>query len=310
MALSLFLAPVSSIYAQSTLATSDGLEISPALVEVSAVKGKSYKVDLKVRNVTKADLVFDSTVNDFGAKDETGAANIILDTNSDLPTSIKSWVSSIPTFNLSPGEVKSFKVDISVPTSAEPGGHYGVIRFAGRTLGAGANIGQVASAGTLILIRVDGKINELVDLASFDATKNGGNTSALFESGPLTFVTRFKNSGSVHEKPVGQIEVRDGFGNSIAVIPVNKDAGNVLPGSIRRFESPLDTGWMFGHYTADLSVGYGTTGQAIVRTISFWVIPYKIVLLSLVGLTTILYILRGTMKRYNKHIITQSRKKR
>ena len=310
MALGLFLAPASSIYAQSTPPLSDGLEISPALVEVGAAKGKSYTVELKVRNVTKSDLVFDSTVNDFGAKDETGAANIILDANSDLPTSVKSWVSKIPSFDLSAGEVKSFKVDILVPTNAEPGGHYGVIRFAGRSAGANTNIGQVASAGTLLLIRVDGKINELVDLASFDVTKNGGNTSSLFESGPLDFVTRFKNTGSVHEKPVGQIEVRDGFGHSIAVIPVNKDAGNVLPGSIRRFESPLNTGWMFGHYTADLSVGYGTTGQAIVRTISFWVIPYKLVLLALIGLATIIYILRGIIKRYNKHIITQSRKKR
>ena len=310
MALGLFLAPISSIYAQSASAAIDGLEISPALVEVGAVKAKSYSVELKVRNVTKSDLVFDSTVNDFGAKDETGAANIILDVNSDLPTSIKSWVSKIPSFDLNAGEIKSFKVDISVPASAEPGGHYGVIRFAGRSPGVSTNIGQVASAGTLLLIRVDGKINEQIDLASFDVTKNGGNTSALFESGPLDFVTRFKNTGSVHEKPVGQIEVRDGFGHTVAVVPLNKDAGNVLPGSIRRFESPLNTGWMFGHYTADLSAGYGTTGQAIVRTISFWVIPYKLVLLALVSVATLFYILRSIMRRYNKLIITQSHKKR
>ena len=308
LALGLFLAPVSTIYAQSNEATSDGLEIGPALVEVNATRGKSYTVELKVLNVTKSTLIFDSSVDDFGAKDESGAPGIILDVDSDLPTSIKTWVDAIPSFSLNANESKKFKVTIDVPSNAEPGGHYGVIRFAGRAPDADATIGQVASAGTLVLIRVDGTVTETLELDSFSATKSGGDAATTFESGPLVFVSRFKNTGTVHVKPVGQIEIRGGLTNTRTVIPVNKNGGNVLPNSIRRFESQLNTTWMFGRYTADISIAYGTTGQAIVKTISFWVIPYKLVLIALLVLITLIYVLRGLVKRYNTYIIKQAQK--
>lgn len=304
--LGLLLVPTNGVYAQSS-DTSNGLEISPALVEVNGDVAKSYTIDVKVHNVTKSILDFVGSVNDFGAKDETGQPSIILDSASDLPTSIKTWVGTVPSFQLNPGDSKSLKVTINIPRSAEPGGHYGVIRFSGKTPDGSAAVGQIASAGTLVLVRVSGNVKEKLDLTSFTASKDG-KSGALFENGPITFITRFTNSGSVHVKPIGQIEVRDGFGHSIATIPVNDAKGNILPASTRRFESTLNTSWLFGHYTADISIAYGTTGGAIVESISFWVIPFKLVLLSLVGLITIVYILRTLIKRYNRHIITQSHK--
>jgi hypothetical protein len=306
--LGLLLIPTNSIYAQSG-DTSNGLEISPALVEVNGDVAKSYTINVKVHNVTKSTLNFVGSVDDFGAKDETGQPSIILDTNNDLPTSIKSWVEVVPSFSLNAGDSKSLKVTIDIPRGAEPGGHYGVIRFTGKAPDDAATVGQVASAGTLILLRVSGNVKEKLDLVSFAASKDGKNGS-LFETGPLTFVTRFTNSGSVHVKPIGQIEIRDSFGHSVATLPVNDAKGNILPGSTRRFESALNKSWLFGHYTADISIAYGTTGGAIVESISFWVIPYKLVLLALFGLVTIIYVLRVAIKRYNTYIIAQSRKQR
>lgn len=308
MALGLLLTPAGTIYAQSNAPQSDGLAVSPALVEVNGAKGKTYSVDLTVQNVTNSTLTFDSSVDDFGAKDETGAPSILIDSAQDLPTSIKSWVSNIPSFTLSAQQIRKLTANITIPSSAEPGGHYGVIRFSGRTPESTSTLGQVASAGTLILIDVDGQAKESLQLASLDVTKSG-HSDAVFESGPLTFVSRFTNTGSVHVKPVGQIEVKDGFGKPIATLKVNDpEKGNVLPSSTRRFESTLDKQWLFGRYTADLSVGYGTTGQAITKTVSFWVIPYKLVGIALLLLITLIYVLRNVIKRYNKFIIASSNK--
>ncbi|MBC7459527.1 hypothetical protein H7200_02320 [Candidatus Saccharibacteria bacterium] len=308
LALCLLLAPSLPANAQST-ERSDGLEISPALVEVSADRGKSYVITITVRNVTNMPLTFDSSVDDFGAKDETGAPSILLESDKDLPTSIKTWIKSIPSFRLEANEKTTLNVTIFVPNDAEPGGHYGVIRFAGRTPGTNDAVGQIASAGTLILIDVEGEASEKLELSSLQITKNN-KAGSIFESGPLTFVSRFKNTGSVHLKPVGQIEIRDSFGNNVEVIKVNSDKGNVLPGSIRRFESPFNKSWMFGRYTADMTIAYGTTGQAVTNTISFWVIPYKIIAVALAVLLTLIYILINAVKRYNKHIITKSHKRK
>lgn len=295
----------SSVSAQAPSAA-NGLEISPALVEVKADKSKTYTIEIKVVNVTSSNLLFESFVDDFGAKDESGTPSILLEPNNEpLPTSIKTWVTQIPSFNLAPGQERKIQATINIPENAAPGGHYGVIRFSGnQDSGDSGNVNQIASAGTLVLINVSGQVKESLEIASFTPTKNN-QPSFFFETGPIIFLSRFTNTGSVHVKPMGQIEIKDSFGNPVGSLPVNEKGGNILPSSTRRFESTLDKTWMFGHYTADMSIAYGNTGQALVKTISFWVIPWKLVLAALAILVTLFYIFRVLIRRYNKHIIEQ-----
>ncbi|MDB5179631.1 MAG: exported protein of unknown function [Candidatus Saccharibacteria bacterium] len=299
----------SPTFAQSADAA-NGLQISPALVQLNGEAGKSYNVELKVLNVTGSDLSFKTAVNDFAAKDETGTPSILLDEAAPTPTSIQTWVTSIPDFSLKAHETKTIIAVITIPVSAEPGGHYGVIRFSGTspTLN-GTGVGLSASAGTLFLVRVAGTVTEKLTLATFEATANS-KQSALFEYGPITFVTRFQNTGNVHVQPTGTILIENIFKNKVASLDINSEKGNILPSSTRRFESTLNQKWLFGRYTATTTVGYGTQGQAIVETISFWVIPYKLILVGLAVLATLIYILRKAIKRYNKYIIAQSRKKK
>lgn len=288
----------------------NGLQISPALVQLNGEKGKSYTVELKVLNVTGSDLSFKSSVNDFAAKDETGTPSILLDETTPSPTSIQSWVSSIPSFTLKARETKTISAVIAIPNNAEPGGHYGVIRFSGTAPELnGTGVGLSASAGTLFLVRVAGDITEKLTLETFEATADN-KPSSLFEYGPITFLMRFNNTGNVHTQPKGTILVQDSFKNKVASLDVNSENGNILPSSIRRFESTLNQKWMFGRYTATISIGYGTKGQAIVETTSFWVIPYKLILIGLAVLLTAVYVLRIAIKRYNRYIIAQSRKKK
>lgn len=310
IALSVLLIPTSPASAQSADAAS-GLEISPALVEVNADKDNVYTIDIRVTNVTSSTLMFESFIDDFGAKNESGSPSILLEPSTEpLPTSIKTWASPIPSFTLAPGKAQGVKVTITIPANAQPGGHYGVIRFTGYEGTEGSQtVGQVASAGTLVLINVSGAVKESLELASFTPTKND-KPAFLFETGPIVFLSRFTNTGSVHVKPIGQIEVKDIFGNPVGTLPVNEAKGNVLPSSTRRFESDLDKTWMFGQYTADISIAYGTTGQAIVKTISFWVIPWKLVLVGILIVVTLIYVLRKLIKRYNRYVIEKDKKSR
>ncbi len=292
----------STSYAQQNT-SGNGLEISPALAELNAVRGSTYRININVTNVTENVLEFENFINDFGSKDETGTPRVILDeTPNTSELSIKKWVEKIPNFTLKPREKKMLVANITVPSNADPGGHYGVIRFSGTDKNApSSTVDLTASAGTLVLIKVDGEVNEKLNLATFQATKNG-KASSSFETGPITFVTRFENTGNTHVKPIGNIEVSDIFGNKVDTLKINSSEGNVLPSSTRRFEATLDKPWLFGKYTADIKVAYGTTGGAIVETITFWIIPYKILIVGLIGLITLLYILRSLIKRYNSYI--------
>ncbi len=282
---------------------SAGLEISPALVELNGEKGKTYTLKLRVHNVTNSDLAYDSSTNDFSAKDETGSPKVLLDTKLPDTASVKSWVKPIGRFTLRTQETRQLDVTITIPKSAEPGGHYGIVSFAGKdpqivSTGVGVNV----STGLLMLIRVDGAIKENLSLATLTAEQNGKRQD-FFETGPIMFVTRLQNEGNVHVKPAGTIEIRNMFGGVVATLPVNDKLSNVLPGSIRRFEANLNKDWMIGRYEANLTVGYGTTGQAIMGSTSFWVIPYRLLLAVLAILLTLGFIVRRLTKVYNRRII-------
>ncbi|CAN5413472.1 hypothetical protein BH10PAT4_BH10PAT4_1040 [soil metagenome] len=298
----------SNVNAQEAAAdAAQGIQVSPALAELNAERGKTYTLTLKVVNVTLTKLTYTTTVNDFNSKSETGAANVILDGSLPKTASVIDWVSVLSGFTLDTRESRTISAEITIPNDAEPGGHYGVIRFSGQAPElSGTGVGLSASTGMLLLIRVSGDIKESASLASF-YTANNGNQTSFFETSPIGFVTRIKNEGNIHVKPVGNIAIRDAFGNSVATVPVNDTKSNVLPGSIRRFDGEYKGGWMVGMYTADLTLGYGTTGQAITNTITFWVIPYKIILVGLLILITLVFIASRLIKVYNRHIITKAK---
>ncbi|MCX6728303.1 MAG: hypothetical protein NTV39_00835 [Candidatus Saccharibacteria bacterium] len=287
-----------------------GVQISPTLVELNASKGKTYSINLGVTNVTGTDLVYKTSVSDFGAAGETGSPHIFIDTKLTPASSVITWVDTAPQFSLDAHQSRTVTAQINVPANAEPGGHYGVIRFSGTAPKLDrTGVGLSASAGVLLLVRVDGLITEKADLASFYTSgSQSGKETSFFENGPAYFVVRIQNVGNIHVKPVGNIEVKDMFGGVVTNIPINKDKSNVLPKTIRRFDdAKVNKDWMIGRYTANLTLGYGSKGQAITGTISFWVIPYKIILIVLVILATVIYILRRIIKVYNKRIIEKAK---
>lgn len=304
--LSLFLAILGPLSVVVNAAdNAQGIQVSPALVELNVKRGETHIINLRAINVTDSELLYGVSVEDFVAAGETGAPRILEDSNLPDTASVKTWVSAESEFTLGSKKEKNVDVTVVVPNNAEVGGHYGVVRFSGSTPNIDTTgVGVTASTGVLLLIRVDGTITEKADLASFFTANNDGKQNSFFESGPINFAARIQNVGNVHVKPTGNIEVKDMFGNVVGSVPVNdaNPPSNVLPNSIRRFDVKLDTSWMFGMYTADLALGYGTTGQAITNTITFWVIPWKLILIVLLVIAVIIFVLKRMIKSYNKKI--------
>jgi hypothetical protein len=304
--LSLFIAIVSPLAIVAHAAdNAQGIQVSPALVELNVKRGETYTINLRAMNVTDGELLYGISIEDFVAAGETGAPRIVEDSNLPDTASVKTWVSSESEFTLGARKEKNVDVLVTVPSNAEVGGHYGVIRFSGSTPNIDTTgVGVTASTGVLLLIRVDGTITEKANLASFFTANNDGKQSSFFESGPINFAVRVQNTGNVHVKPTGNVEVKDMFGNVVGNVAVNNTTppSNVLPSSIRRFDVKLDTSWMFGMYTADLALGYGTTGQAITNTITFWVIPWKLIMIVLLAIAVVVFILKRMIKGYNKKI--------
>lgn len=308
-------APITSAAAPTRTPPNAGgqaLEIAPPILTLSANPGETLKTELNLRNISSGNLIVTAETNDFVAAGEDGTPKMILDDNgTDNPYSLKDWVLPIGKHLMVPRQIKKIPVTIVVPANASPGGHYGIIRFTGTAPELdGTGVSLSASLGSLVLLTVKGPVTEKLTIEEFSVTGNGKKT-AVFESAPLSFTERIKNTGNIHERPAGQVTVTNMFGKKLAVLAVNAPPRNILPASIRKFEQPLDSTVigdkkLFGRYTATLKLTYGATGTVIEDTITFWVIPYRLMGGAVVLLVGGFFLLRYLIRDYNRRIIQKA----
>lgn len=308
-------APTPAAPAPST-GSSQALEISPPVVNLSGDPGETVKTQISIRDVANTPLIVTGQVNDFRAKDESGNPDIILDSTEDNPYSMKSWYGPLSKLTLQPKKIENLTVTINIPKNAAPGGYYSTIRFTATAPGIDSSgVSLSASLGALVLMRVKGDAKEQMTVGEFGTYDNFGRPAWLFESQPVDFVLRVKNEGNLHEQPVGQATVKDMFGNNIGLVNINLERNNVLPASTRKFTGTLDNAvlgdrFLFGRYTADLVVSYGANGQKAITTVAFWVLPWKLIIVIVVGLIGGFFLLRFGLRRYNDYILSRSPRRR
>lgn len=301
--------------AQTPPAPGQALEIAPPVLNLTADPGQSIQANISIRDVSTSPLVVRGEVNDFTANGEDGTPKLLIEEGEVSPYSLKPWIAPIPQLSLKPRQIESLPVTIRVPADAAPGGYYAVVRFtASAPELEDTGVALSASVGTLILLRVNGDAKESISVEEFSVSKDGTKGS-VFDAAPVNFAARLRNDGTVHQQPVGQISVKDMFGNKIANVNMNLNQNNVLPGSIRRFDAPLDKAvigdrWLIGRYTADLTVTYGSANSKITSQVSFWIIPYKLIGMILLGLLLAFFLIRIGIRRYNDHIVGQTRGRR
>lgn len=310
-------APIPTALAQSAEPGSgQALEIGPPLINLSADPGETVTANISLRDISTTSLFVTGTFNDFVAGGEDGTPKILLEEDEVSPYSMKAWVEPITPLTLESREIKNLVLTINVPADAAPGGYYGVVRFTGTPPDLeGAGVSLAASLGSLVLLKVSGDAKESLAIEEFSVNKSGI-TGTIFEAAPLNFVERIKNDGNIHQQPSGLVTIKDMFGNVVATLGVNQPPRDVLPGSTRKFEQPLDQTVigdkvLFGYYTAELNINYGD-GESATSSTSFWVIPYTWIGIGILVLVGGFLGIRFLIKRYNNHIIkkaTGSRRK-
>lgn len=270
------------------------LEIAPPLVNLKADPGETVTADIKIRNIADEPLVVSSTINDFGSEGETGIPKIDVDQEERSPYSIIDWVNPLGELTLTPGEIEDLPVTINVPANASPGGYYGVVRFTARagTLDE-SGVALSASVGALIFLRVSGDATEGMEIVELFTSKDG-RKNWFFDSQPILFTQRIKNTGNVQQQPIGLMSVKDMFGRNIANLSFNSERRNVLPDSIRRFDAALDESnignrILFGLYTAQLTTTYSTNNSlSTTETVRFFVLPWRLILGVIAALAAVI----------------------
>lgn len=278
-----------AVCAQSTspkedLKIAQSLTMSPVTFELTADPGDMLANVIKITNPGSSSIGVKMESEDFAAVGEMGKVAVLDEENKTY--SLKKWIGVEPElFTLAPGEAKIINFTINVPADAEPGGHYASILSvvtADTRPDSGTAVAQ--KVGALVLLSVSGAVKEDLLIKEFSAPP-------FSEKGPVPFTIRFENIGSIHLRPIGFVSISDAWGKKLKDIAFPQK--NILPGAVRKLDAVWDKSFLFGKYHADLvgSYGNGMDSKSIDAALDFWVIPWKMLSIIMLGAFVLLYIL-------------------
>jgi hypothetical protein len=298
------------------------LTISPPSLEFNLDPGQTVTQRIKLYNDESKPLTVYSSTANFTAQGETGEPTFDL---SAAPSDLSAWITVADgPFTINSKDKIEVTATIAIPANAEPGGHYASIFFGPQpTAAAGDKQVNIKSLiGSLAIVRVSGDVRERAAIAVFALNR----TSTTLNRLPAEFFLRLNNSGNVHVRPAGTVTIKNLFGQTSAVLTVNENKGAVLPETTRKFEvawakaaTPAATGnffteigreWQnfgFGPYTAATDLTYGQGQQTLTSSLKFFILPWRLLLVVLIGLAIIIYLLIIGIRGYNRSIITHAR---
>lgn len=272
-----------------------GLSISPLTFEFTANPGDTLDNKIRIYNPTESIVAVKMEVEDFTVSGETG--QVLIEPAETETYSLAQWVQVSPEiFTLEPGEQKIVDFIITVPEGAEPGGHYGsVLATTAGAIGenfTGAGVAQ--KVGALVLLSVSGAVKENLQVKEFSAPE-------FSEYGPIKFLMRFQNTGTVHVRPKGFINITNWRGKKVADVEFPQK--NVIPGATRMADATWNAKMLFGKYTATLVGSYGVSNTPLEPyVISFWVVPWKILSAAGAVLLVLLIFFFFSRKRWGRAI--------
>jgi len=296
--------------------TNEGFNLvtSPLPINLQAAPGTTVSADIKVKNgATKTEKLKVSLMK-FSAYGEEGKPSLQDRAEGD---DYFDWVSFTPEiFDAPPNEWITVKMTIKLPLNSAFGYYYAAVFSRANAVKPSSTKENVLVGSTAVLVLVDAKVpgaKRTANISSFKASKR------FYEFLPADFTAKIHNSGNVHLVPTGNIFITRGR-KAVATLSMNSAAGNVLPNSNRIFSSAWKDGFpvyetkinngkvvldsndkpayslkwdltkitklKFGRYTAHLVMAYdnGTRDVPLEATVSFWVVPIRVIILTIVVL--------------------------
>jgi hypothetical protein len=271
-----------SAKAQSAL----GLTAIPPRLEISINPGQVISKEIKVRNESNVERFVTTSTKDFVVVNDLGTP-IEIDAKSTEQNrwAASNWLQVSETnLKLKPGETKSLILTIIAPDNATPGGHYAMVLHSPNNEAVLSETGStiLTNVGSLVYITVAGPTNQEARITEF----TGPNFQ---EYGPVNFRTTINNLSDIHIAPVGEITIKDWL-NQKTQLPL--ESINIFPYTNRTYENQLNRKWLFGRYQADLTAGYGSAGGVLTATLFFWIVPWRLIILTLVAIVLVAIIIK------------------
>ena len=274
--------------------------VGPGKTELTINRGESKTVEIIVSNRTGVDREFRFEVEDATGSTDASQAVMLLGDDTG-PNTLKDYI-RLPQviIELKHNERARIPVKVVIPPDAEPGGRYGSILVTtvtknpikNATPGTAPASAIISRIGTLFFITIPG--DTLIDgqLQSFKTLPDKN----VFAKGPINFQILFENKGNLHLNPYGEIRVSNFLSDEVGFVEL--DPWYALPHSLRSREVEWNREFLIGRYTATLALNRGYENKVDTASVTFWVLPWKVVASVFAGLFLFLFIMRFIIKNF------------
>lgn len=280
------------------------LQVTPSPIVETLQPGKTKTIELRVNNQGSKAEDLRAQLRTFSVNNGDGEVSL----GTSAPNEVVDWVEiQNPLFSVKPGEWYTQKITVNPPEDA--GFSYSFAIVINRANPPKPQPGQRAIEGsvavfTLLSVDKPGAKRQF-DVLEF-ASKH-----RVYEYLPSELSFKVKNTGNTIIQPLGNIFIQRNSNDStpISTIPLNDKRSYLLPGVTRELtanwsdgfpvfrtvtgpanvepERKLEWNWSdaskfrFGKYTAKMVAVYndGTRDVPISTEVSFWVIPWKLLLI-------------------------------
>ena len=252
-------------YSLAAFAQGLPVAIETTRIEITGYPGERVSSSFPFWNGTDEFLPVHLEAADFAPRDEEG--HVAVGAKIPESNSIKEWIHpELNDFAVAPTTEFDMRFRVDIPSTADPGTHYGVLLVSTAPVGKAGGAATQVKIGPIILVKVLGAVTEKLTLESLTVPR-------FVEEPPVAIEARFKNEGTVHEAPTGDIEVRNMFGTVVATGTLPER--NVLPGAVPKVEASVDEGLWLGRYTVLLHAHYGDSGTELDAKKVVWVVPWR-----------------------------------
>lgn len=283
------------------------LQVSPSPMVLVLKPGETSTHELKIRNTgTETEqLRIDPRVFSINENGKVALDDL------KVPSEIGDWISfSAQEFTVKAGETYTQKVTFAIPESAGFSYSFSLVVTRQDPPSAATKQRLQGKVAIFCLISIDRSgATRTIELQELKTDQG------IYEYLPAMINVTLKNSGNTIVRPVGNIFIQRGSDDStpITTLPVNSGDGYILPDSIRTLSANWSDGFQVvktatdaagniqknvewnwsqlssirvGKYTAKVVVLYndGQRDVPVVGEVSFWVIPWKLLLGALVVL--------------------------
>jgi hypothetical protein len=339
VASTILLATISLLPGSVAAATSPSSNIttSPITLDVTVKPGQTVTSTLQMENNSSRPVAISMELKTFKANGSSGQA--VIETPSPNDPS-PSWVHfSQNNFTAQPGVWTPVQMTISLPKDADLGYYYAVLFKPVLPTNGSKNTNSVTLSNAVLVLVDTGSTNEVRQLQVSSLTTN----RSIYEYLPVNFSITVHNPGNIYLAPEGSLYISKNanFSHVLASLNINKPGGRVLPDSSRVFSLQWQDGFpvfqpktiagqpvlnkhnqpveqlhwdfsnidhlRFGKYYARMALVYnnGERDVPIYGVVSFWVIPWKLILIVLfIILVQIALVI--TVLRY-RHMYRKSR---